>query len=323
MSGAAEFLEVVHGRSNHLIDPMHIWGWEIPVYLFLGGLAAGLLVLGAALEARRGGETLPVAVRRAPFAALALLSAGMVALLLDLEYPTHVLRFYLAFVPASPMSWGSWILILVVPVGLWLGFGLLTRDERISLGGSKFVPAALVRAATRSFDRYRRAVLTLAVIAGISLGAYTGLLLGTLGARPLWNSGILAPLFLVSGVSTAAAFLSLGRVPPALEERLSRWEVRLIATEIALVAVLLVDLSTGSAVAQAAASQLLSGPYTGAFWGLVLLLGLLVPLTLRLFERTRHAPPAAAASVLVLIGGLALRWVLVLAGQTTSFAMLP
>ena len=30
-------------RHSRLIDPqLHIWGWEIPVYLFLGGMAAGL-----------------------------------------------------------------------------------------------------------------------------------------------------------------------------------------------------------------------------------------------------------------------------------------
>ena len=38
---------------------------------------------------------------------------------------------------------------------------------------------------------------------------YTGILLSSLGARPLWASGILGPLFLVSGLSTAAAFAHL------------------------------------------------------------------------------------------------------------------
>ena len=86
MSASSEFLEVVHGRHNEMIDPtLHIWGWEIPVYLFLGGLAAGLLVLPAILEMIRGRETLPTAVRRMPFVSLILLSLGMVALFLDDE----------------------------------------------------------------------------------------------------------------------------------------------------------------------------------------------------------------------------------------------
>jgi hypothetical protein len=39
---------IVSGRLNYKIDPMlHIWGWEIPLYLFLGGLAAGVLFFAA------------------------------------------------------------------------------------------------------------------------------------------------------------------------------------------------------------------------------------------------------------------------------------
>jgi formate-dependent nitrite reductase membrane component NrfD len=35
---------IVSGRNNFLIDPhLEIWEWQIPTYLFLGGLAAGIL----------------------------------------------------------------------------------------------------------------------------------------------------------------------------------------------------------------------------------------------------------------------------------------
>ena len=33
-------------RANHLIDPsVHVWAWQIPVYLFLGGWVAGNMIL--------------------------------------------------------------------------------------------------------------------------------------------------------------------------------------------------------------------------------------------------------------------------------------
>jgi len=39
---------IVSGRMNHLVDPqLNIWHWEIPLYLFLGGLAAGILFFAA------------------------------------------------------------------------------------------------------------------------------------------------------------------------------------------------------------------------------------------------------------------------------------
>ena len=39
-------LELVTTRHNPMVDPaLHVWGWEIPVYLFLGGWVAGSMVL--------------------------------------------------------------------------------------------------------------------------------------------------------------------------------------------------------------------------------------------------------------------------------------
>ena len=80
-----ELIEATTTRTNPGIDPtLHIWGWEIVVYLFLGGLVAGIFVLAAALELRSGEKPKGDALRLMPFAALGLLSLGMVALWLDL-----------------------------------------------------------------------------------------------------------------------------------------------------------------------------------------------------------------------------------------------
>jgi hypothetical protein len=36
-------LETTTTRHNPGIDPaLHIWGWEIPLYLFVGGMVAGM-----------------------------------------------------------------------------------------------------------------------------------------------------------------------------------------------------------------------------------------------------------------------------------------
>jgi hypothetical protein len=46
-------------------------------------------------------------------------------------------------------------------------------------------------------------------VLGVGLGIYTGILLNTMVARPLWNSAILGPLFLVSGLSAGAAVMHM------------------------------------------------------------------------------------------------------------------
>ena len=54
-------------RTNAFIDPhVHVWHYEIPVYLFLGGIVAGIMVLstaaGAALDLWLGDRALDLAV---------------------------------------------------------------------------------------------------------------------------------------------------------------------------------------------------------------------------------------------------------------------
>jgi formate-dependent nitrite reductase membrane component NrfD len=309
--------EIVTTRHNHLIDPsLHVWGWEIPIYLFLGGLAAGLMILGSALELWRGERPRSAAIRWMPFASLVLLSLGMVALFLDLEYKAHVYRFYTAFMPASPMSWGSWILLLVYPAAFLAGAGGIGGSSE-GAGGSAG-PLGLL-----SFARtHRRTILWLNIAVGTALGIYTGLLLGTLNARPLWNSIVLGPLFLSSGISTGAAFIMLFRLDHDEHRQLVRWDLLAIGAELAFIALFLLGLSTGTRLARQAAAQFLGGQWTGLFWSLVVVVGLLVPLGMELIELRRRQTPTLFAPVLILIGGLALRFVLVAAGQESSFAAL-
>jgi formate-dependent nitrite reductase membrane component NrfD len=122
-------------RNSNQIDPhLAIWGWEIPVYLFLGGLTAGIMILAAVLRLRSNGDGLSKWARWLPFAAPIAISLGMLALFIDLAKRQHVWRFYTTFQLTSPMSWGAWILIGVYPVTVLLGINGLTDSdvERLS-----------------------------------------------------------------------------------------------------------------------------------------------------------------------------------------------
>ena len=131
-------------RNSHLIDPhLDIWGWEIAVYLYLGGMAAGIMVFTALAAHRFKGEELSRWIRWLPFAAPILISLGMFLLFLDLEAKHHVYRFYLAFKPAAPMSWGSWILLLIYPATVL--FGLASLNEAEAKWIDKWPPLKLLR----------------------------------------------------------------------------------------------------------------------------------------------------------------------------------
>jgi protein NrfD len=301
-------------RHSPVLDPaLHVWGWEIPVYLFLGGMAAGVMILGALLAARSGERSR--AARWLPFAAPVLVSIGMGALFLDLANELHVFRFYLALRWTSPMSWGAWILVVVYPVTLLGGLaGLADADADRLVAWSGPLGGVVRRARAWALPRagsLRRWTLG----TGAALGLYTGILLSTLGARVLWGSALLGPLFLVSGLSTGAAFLMLFPVSAGERSLLARWDLVAIGGELLLLTLFLVGLATGDAASRGAADLLLGGRFTAPFWALVVVAGLGVPALLEALEGRLHLRPTVAAPALVLAGGLALRWILVAAGQ--------
>lgn len=342
--------EVTHYRHNPGIDPsLHLWGWEIPVYLFLGGLVAGLMIIaGVRLLVMKPRERQAmVCCTIGPLVGLVLLSIGMLALFLDLTHKLYVWRLYLTFQPTSPMSWGSWILLLVYPA--LLANALTHLPEAIPALAQRF--PVLVKISDFILAR-ARLVVAIGVgnmLLGVALGIYTGILLSAMAARPLWNSAILGPLFLFSGLSTAAALLhgilvlsfkngdrpefvdfllsnlarwSRARAPDAsIAPILQRADNSFLTIELGLLLLLLIGLLTSTEASQRAANLLLTGAYAAPFWVFVIGLGILLPLGLQFLElqhRIRHSLIPAA---LVLIGGLVLRIILVGAGQASHLSV--
>ena len=311
--------ETTTTRVNALIDPsMHIWHYEVPVYLFLGGLVAGLMVIVGLWMLRGPDGPRSRALWLMPWAAPALISVGMLFLWLDLENPFNAFRFYFTFELTSPMSWGSWILLGVYPASILLAWASTPADMRDRwLARLARVPG-LGRLDAR-VSGHVPALAGLNVVLGAALGLYTGVLLGTMAARPLWNSAILGPLFLVSGLSTGAAFMMLYRLERSEKELLSRVDMGLISVELLLLALWMIGLAAGGAASRAGLHTIMGGPYTAAFWTLVVALGLLTPLIGEWIEHKHSAVPARLTAALVLIGGLALRWIIVYAGQHSGW----
>ena len=284
--------------TNPGIEPaLHIWGWEVAAYLYLGGLVAGLMILSGFLSwrDRQGGAQLQ-SMQWAPVLAPVLLSLGMLGLFLDLEHKLHFYHFYTTFQPLSPMSWGSWILLLVFPVQVLFLLG--SFGFRVPL--KRYLPVA-------------------SIALGTALGIYTGILLSTLGARPMWNTPLLGPLFLVSGLSTATALMVLFEPSEAGRRWLGALDLKLIAGELVLLLLILGALLTGGAAQRDAAQLVTGGDYTALFWVLVVIVGLITPAALELLHRAGRAQATIYVPLLVLLGGFALRAVILFAGQASGW----
>lgn len=315
---------LVTARANDLIDPsLHIWTWEVAMYLFLGGVTAGIMIFAAAIALLKRDETAPFAATRLAILAPIVLSLGMTTLFLDLEHKLYVYRFYTAFKVLSPMSWGAWILILIYPVSILQILSTLRRGVPQAAG---FIDRyAASRAVIDWCERRRREISLVALPAGVLLGVYTAILLSAFSARPFWNTGVLAPLFLVSGLSTAAALVALLTRDHGERAWFTRIDIVLIVLELALVALFIINLATGSAKQiEALDCCVMGGPYTFAFWVLFVGIGLLIPLVLEIMEmRGLGKPLALTAAVLVLFGGYTLRHVMVEVGQESTWTSYP
>ncbi|MEP2508863.1 MAG: NrfD/PsrC family molybdoenzyme membrane anchor subunit, partial [Reichenbachiella sp.] len=110
---------IISGRMNYKVDPyLHIWGWEIAFYLFVGGLAAGILFFAAFYYLRGKENQFPAAVKWAPMITPFILILGLGALFLDLHNKMNFWRLYTTIRLESPMSWGAWTLMVITPISI-------------------------------------------------------------------------------------------------------------------------------------------------------------------------------------------------------------
>lgn len=311
---------MVTARANEMIDPgLAIWTWEVAMYLFLGGVTAGIIIFVAIVALLEKDKVAPYASDRLALLAPIVLSLGMTTLFLDLEHKLFTFRFYTTFRVLSPMSWGAWILIVIYPVSI---LQILSTVRRGYPKIAQYVDRlSLSRAITDWCERNRREISLVAIFAGVGLGVYTAILLSAFSARPFWNTGVLAPLFLASGLSTAAALVALLTSDHGERAWFTRVDIYLIIIELVLVGLFIINLATGSAAQiQALECCIMGGSYTFAFWVLFVGIGLLVPLVLEILEvRGLGTTLALTAAVLVLFGGYTLRHVMMEVGQESTW----
>lgn len=91
---------------GHPVLKKPVWKWEIPAYLYAGGLAGGSMMIAGAARLR-GDATV---ARRATFTALAGVSVSPILLIADLGMPRRFYNMLRVVKVTSPMNAGTWIL---------------------------------------------------------------------------------------------------------------------------------------------------------------------------------------------------------------------
>jgi formate-dependent nitrite reductase membrane component NrfD len=266
------------------------WGLMIVCYFFLGGIAGGAYFTAAVADIFGTDRDRRVA-RTGYLLSLPLVAVCGALLVADLGRPLRFLNMLRVFKFWDPMSVGAWA------VGI---FGIFTlASSLMTLSES---PATVAR---------RRAVAAVGIFFGFFLASYTGVLLSNT-VEPLWSHArLMGALFLASGASTGMAAISLvmaltGARPGDGWQKLARADRYAIVFELAVLAGFLALLGS-------AARPLTSGHLAPLFWGVLVGLGLVVPLVL---DVTHVRGVRALSAVLVLVGGFVLRYVVLMSAAS-------
>jgi len=156
-----------------------VWTWEVPLYFWFGGMAAGASFVALACDVAGDEQSARVARK----VAVAALLPSPPLLIKDLGRPERFYNMLRIFKPRSPMSMGAWCLSAFGGLGTAaVGADLLgRRREAKALGAAN------------------------AVVGGY-LGSYTGVLLAAT-AVPVWARArlTLGPIFVATATLTGAS----------------------------------------------------------------------------------------------------------------------
>lgn len=305
----------VSGRDIPNIDPfLNIWHWQIPMYLFLGGLAAGILFFASLFTIMGKEKEMPTTVKRATLLVPIALSLGLFFLFLDLKHKLWFWQLYTTIRLESPMSWGAWTLMVITPLSMVWSASYL--KELWPAWDWKF---KILDDFEKLVIKNRKGLAWVMIILAVILGIYTGILLSAFNARPLWNTSLLGPLFLVSGMSTGAATIMWMAKDKSERILMSKIDLLLISVELFFIVHLFMGFLASNAVQIEAANLFLGGAFTVSFWGFVVVLGLIVPALLEILELRGYHIPVAIPAGLILFGGMMFRFIMVEAGQITRY----
>ncbi|MEA3412849.1 MAG: NrfD/PsrC family molybdoenzyme membrane anchor subunit [Pseudomonadota bacterium] len=309
--GAAHHMETeghwVTGMSNQIV-----WGTPHVFAVFLIVAASGALNV-ASIASVFGNPAYKPLSRLSALLAIALLVGGLAVLVLDLGRPDRLIVAMTYYNFKSIFAWNIFLytgFIFIVAVYLWMMM-------------------------ERKMNRYSKSAGLTAFIWRLMLTTGTGSIFGFLVARDTFDSALFAPMFVIMSFSFGLAIFLLVLLASY------RWTERPLGMEIVMRLKNLLGVFVASVLyfvmvyhltnlyfterhAVEAFFLLDGGVYTQLFWGVQIVLGSIVPLVLFYLPQCRESVTAAAVgAALVIVGGLAQVYVIIIGGQAFPMPLFP
>jgi len=301
-----------HGHHVTGMNNQVVWGTPHIFAVFLIVAASGALNVASIASVFKKESYKPLA-RLSGLLAVALLIGGLLILVLDLGKPDRLIVAMTYYNFKSIFAWNIFLytgFIAVAVVYLW------TMLER-------------------RMNRFSNAAGFLAFIWRLILTTGTGSIFGFLVAREAYDAAIMAPLFIMMSFSFGLAVFILTLVAAY------RWTNRPLGDDILIRLRKLLGIFVGAVLYFVLAFHLTSlyatehrgvekfillngGIYTAVFWVGQILIGSVIPLLL-IFARSLLKSKSAliTAAILVIIGGFAQLYVIIIGGQAYPLVLFP
>ncbi|HIH45035.1 MAG TPA: polysulfide reductase NrfD [Candidatus Methanoperedenaceae archaeon] len=287
------------------IHPLMNWGLIIVSFPFFTGLSAGSFTLST-LAYVFGRKEYKVVSRHAVLMALVLLFLALLTLMADMTQPTRLLLGYIRPNMTSMFSWATFLVTGYAILSLIYAWFIFRKDDkRAKLLGMMCIPVAL------------------------GVHADTGFVFGLNKGTPLWHTALMPMLFLVSALTSGIALLVFvtvimdkfkpkeKKIDPTLIFSMGNMVVFFLVTEAFL---LISDVTTmlySGTDERDAVMLWLTGPLMVTFLGIEVIAGIVIPLLLYTHPKTgKSLLGQAVASALVVIGTYAMRYNVIVGGQT-------
>jgi len=297
------------------------WGLYIVNFVFLIGVSAGGIIVGALAYAAGIERFRPVA-RIAELMAISCLILATLFIFVSVGAPD---RFYFLFIYwqlGSPLIWDVLIILAYLALALALGYFGTRADlvrvmdamparrwlyRLLALGYTDVSPAAL--------ERDRKILKVLAIVsipAAVLLHSITAWILGVVKARVTWHTSLLGPLFVVSAVVSGLALVIVSAIVARglLGFKIKRETIvdlgKLLAFSIPVLGYFLfaelLTVTFGKEQAQMDIfREMIWGDFAPVFWS-NLVLGLIVPLLILVSPLRKTLTGVGIAGALVFLG---------------------
>ncbi len=297
----------ITGMSNRIV-----WGLPHVFALFLIISASGALNIASIASVFNKKVYKPLS-RLSGLVSLALLTGGLLVLVLDLGRPDRLIVAMTEYNFSSIFAWNIVFyngLFVVVSVYLWMMF-------------------------ERRMNKYSRTVGIVAFAWRLILTTATGSIFGFLVARQAYDAVIMAPMFVIMSFAFGLAFFVLvlmasykwteRQLGDLIVNRLSNLLGVFVLAVMYFVAIYHLGnlyLAENSGVENFILVD--GGIYTQLFWYGQIILGGLVPLALLYSPATKgNRTMLGLASVLIIIGGLIQLYVIIVGGQAYPMELFP